>query len=86
MERTNGHGGKADQSEHFVPARVWGGAALLSLGRIWATMCTAVVLMVLSRHLPGEEFGRYTFYLALFLVRGRTRTDSRSPNLERTKR
>ena len=59
---------RSADDERSIPARVWGGAGLLSVGRVWATLCTATVLMVLARRLPGGEFGRYTFYLALFLL------------------
>jgi len=54
--------------ERAVPARVWGGAALLSAARVWGSVCTAAILIVLARYLPGAEFGRYTFYLAIFLL------------------
>jgi O-antigen/teichoic acid export membrane protein len=51
-----------------VPGRVWNAALLLSAGRIWGSGCTAAILILLARHLPGAQFGRYTFYLALFLL------------------
>ncbi|MEW6072086.1 MAG: oligosaccharide flippase family protein [Planctomycetota bacterium] len=55
-------------AERAVPARVWEGAGLLTAGRLWAALCTGVVLVVLSRHLAAEEFGRFTFYLAILLL------------------
>jgi O-antigen/teichoic acid export membrane protein len=51
-----------------VPRRVWRGTGLLTLGRVWSSACTALTLLLLARHLSGEEFGRYTFYLAVFLL------------------
>ena len=51
-----------------VPKRVWGGTALMVLGRVWGSTCTLITLVLLARHLEGEGFGRLTFYLAFFLV------------------
>ena len=51
-----------------VPRRVWGGTGLLVIGRLFGSSCTLVALYVLANHLSGEAFGRYTFYLALFMV------------------
>jgi O-antigen/teichoic acid export membrane protein len=51
-----------------VPRRVWGGTGLLVLGRLWGSLCTLVVLFVLARNLAGEDFGRFTFYLAIFAL------------------
>lgn len=51
-----------------VPRRVWTSTALLVLGRVWGSACTLLTLALLARHLPGEGFGRLTFYLAVFLV------------------
>lgn len=51
-----------------MPRRVWGGTALLIAGRVWGSACTLAYLYLLAWHLPGEDFGRLTFYLALFLV------------------
>ena len=48
--------------------RVWGSTGLLVLGRAWGSACTLAYLALLARHLPGESFGRFTFYLAVFLV------------------
>ena len=36
--------------------------------RVWGSACTLTTLGLLARHLPGPEFGRLTFYLAVFLV------------------
>ncbi len=51
-----------------MPRRVWGGTALLVLGRLWGSLCTLVVLYVLAHELEGGDFGRFTFYLALFAL------------------
>ncbi|MCZ6598505.1 MAG: oligosaccharide flippase family protein [Planctomycetota bacterium] len=51
-----------------VPHRVWRGTTLLVGGRLWGAFTTAVALLLLSRHLPTAEFGRFTFYLAVFAV------------------
>ncbi|MBJ03028.1 MAG: hypothetical protein CMK00_09180 [Planctomycetes bacterium] len=54
--------------ERPVPRRVWGSTAWLVLGRLWGSACTLVMLFLLARHLDGASFGRFTFYLALFMV------------------
>ncbi len=51
-----------------VPRRVWGGTSLLVVGRLWGSLCTLAVLFVLARELPGGDFGRFTFYLAIFAL------------------
>jgi len=51
-----------------VPARVWSGTRLLVLGRIWGSACTLLTLWLLARQLAPDAFGRYTFYLAIFVV------------------
>ena len=38
------------------------------LGRLWGSTCTLAALYVLSQHLDTAQFGRFTFYLALFLI------------------
>jgi O-antigen/teichoic acid export membrane protein len=48
--------------------RVLGGTSLLVLGRIWSSLCTFISLWLLARHLEGGAFGRYTFYLAVFML------------------
>lgn len=53
--------------ENTIPRRIWGGTGLLVLGRLFGSLCTFVVLYVLAHHLEGEAFGRYTFYLAVFV-------------------
>jgi O-antigen/teichoic acid export membrane protein len=55
-------------SDHAVPRRVWGGTALSIAGRLWGSACTMALLALASRHLAGPEFGRFTFYLALFAL------------------
>jgi O-antigen/teichoic acid export membrane protein len=47
---------------------VWGSTGLLVLGRLWSSGCTLAALYLLAGHLSGSDFGRYTFYLAVFLV------------------
>jgi O-antigen/teichoic acid export membrane protein len=51
-----------------VPRQVWNSTGWLVLGRLWGSTCTLVTLYVLSRHLDTSQFGRFTFYLALFLI------------------
>ncbi len=41
---------------------------LLVLGRIWGSGCTFLALWLLARQLSGDDFGRYTFYLAAFML------------------
>jgi len=48
--------------------RVLGGTSLLVAGRIWSSVCTFVSLWLLAGHLEGGAFGRYTFYLAVFML------------------
>lgn len=47
---------------------MWGSTAFLIAGRLWSSACTLATLYVLARHLNTGEFGRFTFYLALFMV------------------
>lgn len=51
-----------------VPRRVWCATVLQVLGRLWGSACTFATLALLARHLEGEGFGRYTFYLAVFTL------------------
>jgi len=51
-----------------IPARIWSGTGLLVVGRVWGSACTLAYLYVLARHLSGDAFGRFTFYLALFML------------------
>jgi O-antigen/teichoic acid export membrane protein len=53
---------------HAVPRQVWNSTGWLVLGRVWGSACTLTTLYVLSRHLDTSQFGRFTFYLALFLI------------------
>lgn len=48
--------------------RVFSGTLLLVLGRVWGSACTFVSLWLLADHLEGDAFGRYTFYLAAFML------------------
>lgn len=56
------------ESSRHVPRRVWRGTVLLALGRVWGSACTLLTFFLLSRHLSGHDFGRFTFYLAVFLL------------------
>lgn len=58
----------AHSEEQSVPRRVWGSTAWLVLGRLWGSTCTLVMLFLLARYLDAPGFGRFTFYLALFMV------------------
>lgn len=51
-----------------MPQRVWSGTRLLVLGRVWGSACTLLTLWLLARRLSADAFGRYTFYLAIFVV------------------
>jgi O-antigen/teichoic acid export membrane protein len=50
-----------------VPRRVWRGTTFLVLGRVFGSACTFAQLWLLAHHLAPEAFGRYTFYLAVFV-------------------
>ncbi len=50
-----------------VPRRVWRGTTFLVLGRVYGSACTFVQLWLLAHHLDPDAFGRYTFYLAVFV-------------------
>jgi O-antigen/teichoic acid export membrane protein len=43
---------------------VWSATLLSALARQWSALCTFLTLAVLARTLTGEDFGRFTFYLA----------------------
>jgi len=49
-----------------VPRRVWSATLLSALARQWGALCTLLSLAVLARALTLEDFGRFTFYLAVF--------------------
>ena len=51
-----------------VPRRIWNATALQVAGRLFGSGCTFAILALCARQLPTAEFGRYTFYLALFGV------------------
>jgi O-antigen/teichoic acid export membrane protein len=51
-----------------VPRRVWRGTALLVLGRVFGSGCTVAILWTAARQLSADEFGRFTFYLAVFAL------------------
>ena len=50
-----------------VPRRVWRGTSFLVLGRVYGSACTFAQLWLLAHHLAPGAFGRYTFYLAIFV-------------------
>ncbi|MCY2962010.1 MAG: oligosaccharide flippase family protein [Planctomycetota bacterium] len=50
-----------------VPRRVWRGTSFLVLGRVYGSACTFAQLWLLAHHLAPDAFGRYTFYLAVFV-------------------
>lgn len=56
------------ESAASVPGRVWTGTRWLVLGRLYGSLCTLISLWWIARHLDDAAFGRYSFYLALFLV------------------
>jgi O-antigen/teichoic acid export membrane protein len=58
----------AEHETRSVPGRVWRGTVLLVVGRMWGSACTVFTLWLLARHLTPEGFGRYTFYLAIFML------------------
>ena len=47
---------------------VWNSTALLVLGRLFGSACTFFVLWRLSHALDADEFGRFTFWMAVFSV------------------
>ncbi|MDG1490463.1 MAG: oligosaccharide flippase family protein [Planctomycetota bacterium] len=51
-----------------VPRRVWGAASWLIGGRLVSSSCTLLTLLALTGHLSDADFGRLTFWLAVFLV------------------
>lgn len=59
---------ESELESNRVPGAVWGGTALLSIGRLVASGSTAIILFVLAPRLSGVEFGRLTFYLAAILL------------------
>src|SRR5262249_20794781 len=56
------------RSDGAVPRRVWRGTGLLVLGRVWGSSCTLATLWLLARKLEPDAFGRFTFYLAVFML------------------
>lgn len=60
--------GSPENAGGAVPRRVWSGTALQVFGRFFGAAATFLTLAVLARHLSGPEFGRYTFYIAVFML------------------
>lgn len=58
----------ARDGQASVPRRVWSATLLSALARQWGALCTLLSVAVLSRHLPADDFGRFTFWLALFAL------------------
>jgi O-antigen/teichoic acid export membrane protein len=54
--------------DQAVPRRVWSSTLLQVIGRFWGAGCTFITLALLARHLDGPEFGRFTFYIAVFML------------------
>lgn len=59
-----------DETAHSagVLRRVWRGTGMLVAGRIWGVLCTLTTFALLAGALPDGEFGRYTYYLAVFAL------------------
>ena len=55
-----------DTGSERVPGRVWSGTALQVLGRFFGAACTLGILWLSADALAPGDFGRLTFYLALF--------------------
>lgn len=51
-----------------VPRSVWDSTGLLVVGRFWRSFCTLTTLYLLARQLAPGDFGRFTFYLAVFML------------------
>lgn len=51
-----------------VLRRVWRGTGMLVAGRVWGVLCTLSAFALLARALPAADFGRYTYYLAIFAL------------------
>ena len=51
-----------------VLRRVWRGTGMLVAGRVWGVLCTLTTFALLARQLPAEDFGRYSYYLAIFAL------------------
>jgi PST family polysaccharide transporter len=58
----------SEPASRSVPRRIWRGTILLVVGRLWGSACTFFTLWLLAHHLSPEAFGRYTFYLAVFML------------------
>lgn len=51
-----------------VPRRLWNATGLQVVGRLYGSACTFLTLALLARALVPDDFGRYTFYLAIFAL------------------
>lgn len=63
----SGDSSSESQAGH-VPGRVWSGTLLQVGGRLFGAAATFATLVILANHLTDAEFGRYTFYIAVFMV------------------
>ncbi|HVS19015.1 MAG TPA: oligosaccharide flippase family protein, partial [Planctomycetota bacterium] len=52
--------------DRTAPRRVWGATLLQAAGRVWGATCTLTLLWLAANALRLEDFGRFTFYLAVF--------------------
>ncbi len=60
--------GPSDPHGGDVPRRVWNATLLQVAGRVFGAACTLIALALLARHLSAAEFGRYTFFIAVFML------------------
>lgn len=51
-----------------MPGRVWSSTLLQVGGRLFGALATFATLVILANHLDDAEFGRFTFYIAVFMV------------------
>jgi len=51
-----------------VLRRVWRGTGMLVAGRVYGVLCTLTTFALLATALPDTDFGRYTYYLAVFAL------------------
>jgi len=60
--------GRPAQDLPGVARRVWRGTGLQVAAKLWGGACGFLALYLIAHHLPEEAFGRYTFYLAIFVL------------------
>jgi O-antigen/teichoic acid export membrane protein len=59
---------EAESADPGVPRRLWRGTALQVVGRVYGSLATFAGLAILARVLSEGDFGRFTFYLAVFAL------------------